>query len=33
MSGYQQAAAQDIDGLVEFIVCVRDGPGEVSRDG
>jgi len=31
--GHQQPAAQDIDRLIEFIVRVRDRPGEVSRDG
>ena len=33
VSGYQQAAAQRIDRLIERVVCVRDGPGEMSRDG
>jgi len=31
--GDQQAAAQHIDRLIECIVRVRDGPGEMSRDG
>jgi hypothetical protein len=33
ISGYQQTAMQDIDRLIESVVGVRDGPGEMSRDG
>jgi hypothetical protein len=31
--GDQQAAAQHIDRLIERVVRVRDGPGDMSRDG
>jgi hypothetical protein len=29
----QQTATQDIDRLIESVVGMRDGPGEMSRDG
>jgi hypothetical protein len=32
IAGHRQPAAQHIDGLIGFIMRVRDGPGEMSRD-